>query len=302
MAAMARHGGPGRVVSGRGLGGRRGGGGRGVVVGGGDGAADGEAEAGEAASLVGQLRVSAGNRNEAYVSVGHGMQKDVVVDGRKNRNCALDGDEVRVVLCAVEEWKPDAAGQWAAAADASEIQSVADAEADDDPQRHFADHLRRLLAEHTKLRPTARVVEVTKHGPRRERVVARLEAWDAGLGVKNTARLAPIDPRLPFMACREPRDAALNAAYHAALARTPSSTYQPPLLVKARVVQWREGTAYPMAEIVGVLGEVGQRDAETVALLANEGLDVTHPDAFPAAVDERPTRLAFARCLLRIST
>ncbi|GHP01489.1 hypothetical protein PPROV_000024500 [Pycnococcus provasolii] len=233
---------------------------------------------------VGTMRCSASNRNEAYLTVTAKtyentlLQRDLVIDGAKSRGNAIDSDTVRVVLEPPEKWKPDAA------AAGHGKQAASNASFSSDP--FFT-----LFNQHPQKRPTARVVEVVKHGPRRERVVARLEAWDAGRGVKNTARLSPIDPRLPFMACREPKDnAALKAAYRKALQRKTvdeNGKYVPPPLVKARVVNWKENTAYAMAEIVGVLGEVGQRDAETVALLANEGIDITHPENFPAAVDEQ---------------
>jgi exoribonuclease R len=64
-------------------------------------------EAGLKAGTVvqGVLRISTGNRNQAFVTVkGQGLRKDVFIDGDAARNRALPGDVVAVKLDDRSEW------------------------------------------------------------------------------------------------------------------------------------------------------------------------------------------------------
>ncbi|KAG2498028.1 hypothetical protein HYH03_003789 [Edaphochlamys debaryana] len=308
--------GPSSAAAGSAAGSKAGGGGKGPTAKGGSGGFDAEAVAREAAParhaehlsqeelqrglkggqlFRGKMRVNAGDRREAYVTV-PGLPHDIMVRGDACQNRAVEGDEVAVAVNPVGGWWT--VNKLRDAAPRTEMDpSLASALADDDcPWRSCATPaattqlLGRLAAARPELRITGKVAAILTPSPKREHLVGLLQLGQpqAGSGPQAgpqagplppgaTCYLLPLDPRLPRAVVRPSELKCLPEALIQELRAGEAAESR--TLMSARVVEWSSSHCFPAVALRGSLGQAGEIESETAALLEAE--DVRHGEFAP---------------------
>uniref|UniRef100_A0A061SEE0 Dis3-like exonuclease 2 n=1 Tax=Tetraselmis sp. GSL018 TaxID=582737 RepID=A0A061SEE0_9CHLO len=122
-----------------------------------------------------------------------------------------------------------------------------------------------LLVANPNLRPTGQVVGILSESPRRERIIGSLTSEADGV-----ATLMPSDPRMPKMSVRvHSLPASLRDEL---LADCRKADGEPRRLVSARIAKWSAGSLQPLAQIRESIGQAGEIESETAAILAAEGI------------------------------
>ncbi|KAK9829114.1 hypothetical protein WJX72_003965 [[Myrmecia] bisecta] len=182
-----------------------------------------------------KFRVNATDRSQAFASI-PGLKTDAMVRGAKCQNRAIEGDEQR-------PWE--------------DCKCVADAVA----------QIAASLEGHPELRPTAEVVSILAPSPRRNAVVGVLREEPAG----NLLFLMPCDPRLPKMVVRSATlPAEIKQAIKAEAKAEAGSIAK--TLVSGIMTGWDANQMFPSAEVRASLGQAGDIETETKAILAMESV------------------------------
>ena len=258
-------------------------------------------ESGEA--RVGRIRMNANNRREAYITL-KGVPHDVLVQGLRRQNRAIEADEVVYVLLDVSEWRrPDGKdangrGRPCGRDDEREEEEIPEGEdAEPLPPPMSAEEIAKVC-EVRNLRPWARVVAIAKDSPRRERLVGTLRRAKGGGG--GGFVLYPSEQKFPdfFVPAKATPfgDDALDDGKKDKRrggggrggaggrggggggggaprpGRTPEGSgrlheYSEGVKVAGHFSQWSEFSQMPMATVTAVLGRVGSLEAETAAIL-----------------------------------
>lgn len=129
------------------------------------------------------------------------------------------------------------------------------------------DAILKALASSPALRVTGKVVAVLEPSPKRERVVGVIAAVP---GASPPAyALLPLDPKLPRMAVAPTDVSGMPDALKAEAAATDVSTRT---LMSARVSEWPADSPEPVVSLRGSLGQAGEIETETAAILEMEGV------------------------------
>eukprot|EP00192_Tetraselmis_astigmatica_P002303 CAMPEP_0117691284 /NCGR_PEP_ID=MMETSP0804-20121206/25625_1 /TAXON_ID=1074897 /ORGANISM="Tetraselmis astigmatica, Strain CCMP880" /LENGTH=998 /DNA_ID=CAMNT_0005504481 /DNA_START=114 /DNA_END=3110 /DNA_ORIENTATION=- len=234
-------------------------------------------------------RCNANNSREGFVSI-DGLGADILIKGISNQNRAIVGDEVAVLLLPKAEWhnmQSSSSGTKEEAGGSDKFE-VNDPEAEEDgeeavespdeeslpasgsppaakgPAEVVAECAAHLLA-NPHLRLTGRIVAILSPSPRRELVVGSMMSEANGV-----AFLVPSDPRLPKMMVK--CHTLPGAIKEALLEDCQKASGEAHLLVSARVVEWTASNLYPLAQVRESIGQAGEIETETAAVLAAEGI------------------------------
>ncbi|KAG0164652.1 DIS3 mitotic control [Apophysomyces sp. BC1015] len=185
----------------------------------------------------GILRSRSDSRDQAYVSVGGRLDKDILIVGNENRNRAVQGDMVVVELLSESHWvtpSNEIAYSNTNVDDASEqLQPTKDAQT---------------------ARPTGRVVGVLNRNWRSYVATIHEEGADGG-----SFHLAvPLDPVIPKIRIRH-QDVKLIQNQR----------------IVVRIDHWPVSSQYPNGHFVRSLGPIHQLDTEISAILVEHGISVS---------------------------
>mmetsp|Transcript_30979 Transcript_30979/g.79024 ORF Transcript_30979/g.79024 Transcript_30979/m.79024 type:complete len:1166 (-) Transcript_30979:319-3816(-) len=244
----------------------------------------------------GKIRVNATDRREAYLTV-PGLPHDVLIRGEKYQNRAIDGDEVVVRVNAVSEWyrvhkhmgPEDEAALCARLDKIMRLDGGGKGVGDPDLPWASLGSVEAAKASMTAavqaapaggLRITGRVVGLGELSVRRERVVGVLQAGAPGamLGGERLLWLLPLDPCLPgrcAVAATSVKGLSpelLAEASQAADAEEAGTSVASRTLMSARVTGWDTECGAPLVELRASLGQAGEIESETAAILELQGV------------------------------
>ncbi|KAL0046957.1 hypothetical protein WJX82_002966 [Trebouxia sp. C0006] len=126
--------------------------------------------------------------------------------------------------------------------------------------------LNELMLKFPGMRPTAEVVGILNKSVRRQQVVGILKQEHAG----DVLTLIASDPRMPHMMVNAASMPFELRQQLQAEARDPSVVMK--TLVSGMMTTWAAGSTYPVAEVRSALGQAGELEAETLALLEMEAV------------------------------
>lgn len=123
-----------------------------------------------------------------------------------------------------------------------------------------------LMLKFPGMRPTAEVVGILNKSVRRQQVVGILQQEHAG----DVLMLIASDPRMPHMMVNAASMPFELGQQLQAEARDPTVVMK--TLVSGIMTTWAAGSVYPLAEVRSALGQAGELEAETLALLEMEAV------------------------------
>ncbi|GAX84362.1 hypothetical protein CEUSTIGMA_g11784.t1 [Chlamydomonas eustigma] len=219
----------------------------------------------------GRLRVNAGEPREAFVTVS-GLPNDLMLRGIENRGNAMEGDEVAVRVLPVHRWFTQQKGGAAAGSSGRPVATGSGEpwlSSKAGPEAACAE-IRKLLETMPGTRATAQAVAVLEPGLRREQLVGVLQAERCKDNKDVVVYLLPMDPRLPK--CQLSATSARSLPEGLLDEALGNTSVESRTLVSARVVEWFPGHELPTAELRASLGQAGEVESETAAILDMEGI------------------------------
>ncbi|KAK8947317.1 hypothetical protein KSP39_PZI006892 [Platanthera zijinensis] len=224
------------------------------------------------------FRVNAYNPQEAYCTI-NGVPVDVLIDGKREQNRAVEGDLVAIALDPVSDWanlrgaNPNLSLQTTPAIDSCSAGGGSNFSLREsfDAVFEHGDADRALcwisaMKTHPLKRPTGRVLAILKRSPKRQAVTGYLSMepspLDGELLAMKWIQLIPRDARFPQMSVsvRNLPDSVRERVKSGDLAVKRE-------LVGAEMFEWRKKTIYPQARITDVFGRGGEIEPQIAAIL-----------------------------------
>jgi protein SSD1 len=251
-----------------------------------------EVEEGVASGAIyrGKFRVNARNRQHAYVTC-DSLPIDVFIDGRRHQNRAFDGDVVAIVILDKSEWKrldnndgnKDESDSSTAESEVEPLVSESDVDAVEEEKDVIA-AMAKLTLDDPNLQPAGRIVAVLeeKHNATQigilkkpdaqmrecfARTDSEAEIEDDGVALPSNVKFVAFLP----MDAKMPRCLVPVHQTPAAFQRDPDSWQEK--LVQVDFLAWRDTAFMPLGRFRRVVGEAGDIDAETQALLIQYHVD-----------------------------
>ncbi|KAF5827102.1 hypothetical protein DUNSADRAFT_1322 [Dunaliella salina] len=223
----------------------------------------------------GRFRVNAGDRNEAYVTI-PGLPHDCMVRGERAQNRAMEGDEVAVQLLPASHWFKNYSklpeGTKENGLDIKDVAPWRDAQ---NPEQALETVNWALSQAPPKsLRILGQVVAILEPSPRREQLVGVIQADISGrtLGGSLLHRFIPLSPTMPTCVVNATSVRGLSEELLAEAACPPGDDTASRTLISARVVAWGTTNDAPLVELRQSLGQAGEIETETAAILEIEGI------------------------------
>lgn len=250
-----------------------------------------EVEEGLASGAIhkGNFRINAHNRMHAYVTCAS-LPMDVFIDGRRNQNRAFDGDIVAVVLLDKSEWKRLDDGSGSSASESESVPTDEESASDNNNSDSdvsvgaVIDGVANLTLDDPNLQPSGRIVAVIeeKHDPVQIGVLKKPDAQmrecfsreenqepEGSTALPSNVKFIPFSP----MDQKMPRCLVPVNQVPADFARDPDSWMSK--LVQVDILQWRDTAFMPLGRFRRVVGEAGDIQAETEALLIQYHIDTS---------------------------
>ncbi|MEW5299114.1 MAG: hypothetical protein WDW36_002160 [Sanguina aurantia] len=227
----------------------------------------------EGGLLQGPLRVNSKDATEGFVSV-PGIAGDVQVRGSIHQNRALPGDVVALQMLPLSKWwevrgggggqapsatpppRPSLAQEhpWSACTSAREVLAV----------------VAKILSDRPELRVKAKVVSIVRKCAAREQLVGVVRSGGGGGGGGGGGlTFVPLLPHLPHMSVKESEVAHQPEGL---LAEAASDEVDTRTLMCACLVEWLASSSRPTVSLRHSLGQTGQIESETAAILEMEGI------------------------------
>eukprot|EP00200_Dunaliella_tertiolecta_P013933 CAMPEP_0202393696 /NCGR_PEP_ID=MMETSP1127-20130417/93044_1 /ASSEMBLY_ACC=CAM_ASM_000462 /TAXON_ID=3047 /ORGANISM="Dunaliella tertiolecta, Strain CCMP1320" /LENGTH=1176 /DNA_ID=CAMNT_0048996285 /DNA_START=55 /DNA_END=3585 /DNA_ORIENTATION=+ len=223
----------------------------------------------------GRFRVNAGDRNEAYITI-PGLPHDCMLRGERAQNRAMEGDEVAVQLLPVSHWFKNYSklpeGTKEKGLDIKDVAPWRDAQ---NPEQALeAVNWAVDQAPPKALRICGQVVAILEHSSRREQLVGVIQADTSGRMVGGSLLhfFVPLSPTMPTCVVAATSVRGLSEELKAEAACPPGDDTASRTLISARIVSWGVNNDAPLVELRQGLGQAGEIETETAAILEIEGI------------------------------